>query len=168
MLRLLKERLFHSAREADMKRFLALTVFMVILICPVKAVKGSITDVYTEPLEPTDIEVITIVVSGLEGSGAVVITDSNFQREDSSLGLDIFITLGYYGVITPWSHSEVIGMLPANDYDLTVSTHYIGAYVGTDIYSTSFTVVPEPATLLLLTMGVVWIRVSKCKLCHKS
>jgi hypothetical protein len=149
-----------------MKRLL-LNIFILMLLCPVKAVKGDITDVHTDPTVPTDLEVITIIVSGLEGSHAVVITDSNFQREDTSLELNIYITQGYYAKITPWSYSEVIGTLPANEYDLTVSAHYTGAHIGTDTYLTSLTVVPEPATLLLLTMGAIWIRAGKRKKYHK-
>lgn len=127
-----------------MKIFQVLTVFMMMLLCSGKAVKGNITDVYTEPNQPTDIEVITIVVFGLEGSNPVLITDSDFQMEGNSVEINIFLFVGYYGMITPWSHSEIIGTLPAGEYNLTVNAYYSGAYTGTDTHLTSFIVVPTP------------------------
>jgi hypothetical protein len=148
-----------------MKRFLVLTFFIMALLWSVEVVKGSITDVYTEPMEPTDVEVITIVVSGIHGSGGILVEDSDFRMEDTSLELDIFFMLGPYGWIRPWSHSEVIGTLPANFYDLTVREYTYSqltkTYELSDTYLTGFTVVPEPATLLLLTVGAVWIRAGK-------
>ena len=148
-----------------MKRFLALTAFMVILICPVKAVRGgpvTIWDVYTDPMEPTNIEVITINVSGSGVSSAAWIDGSDFQIEGTSLGLDVFVRLGQYGVPSVWSHSEVIGTLPADFYDLTVRAYSYSqltkTYELSDTYLTGFTVVPEPATLLLLGFGAVMLK----------
>jgi hypothetical protein len=144
------------------------------LLCPVKMVKGmsvTIEDVYTEPMEPTYIEMITIVSSGLGYSGPIWIDDSDFRMEDTSLELDIFFTLGPYAWVTPWSYSEIIGTLPANDYDLVVRAYNYSLLTKTyeldDTYLTGFTVVPEPATILLLTTGAIWIRAGKRKTHHK-
>jgi hypothetical protein len=125
-----------------MKILKLLIVFIMMLPCSGKAVEWHITDAYIEPNQPTDIEVITIVVSGVEGSGPVLITDSDFQVKGNSLELNIFLLVGYYGMITQWSHSDIIGSLPADEYNLTVNAYYSGAYTGTDTYLISFTVVP--------------------------
>jgi len=134
-----------------MKRLLVLIVSMMTILCPVKVVKGmdvTIEEVYTDPNEPTDIEVITIVASGLGYSGPIWIDDSVFQMEGTSLELDIFFTLGPYAWVTPWSYSEGIGMLPADFYDLTVRAYSYSqltkTYELSDTYLTGFTVVPGP------------------------
>ena len=136
-----------------MKRLLLLTIAMMTILLFVKTARANITDVYTDPIEPTNIDVITIVVSGVEGSGAVLITGSDFQMEGTSLELNISLDVGIFAVVTPWSHSEIIGTLPADSYDLTVHGYYSGAFTGTDTYVTSFTVTPEPATIALLALG---------------
>jgi len=129
-----------------MKRLLVLTASMMMLLCSVKAVKGNINDVHIDPIEPTNIEVITIVVSGGEGAGPVWITDSVFQVGGTSLELDIFLEVGPFLAITPWSHEEIIGTLPVGSYDLAVTAHAdYGSHIETDTYLISFTVVPGPA-----------------------
>ncbi len=150
-----------------MKRLFLLAVVMMIL-CPVETAKGikdwniGINDVHTEPNQPTNRDSITIVVSGAWGSGPVFVDSSDFRMEGNSLELDIFFTLGYAGVVTPWSHSEVIGSLPANSYDLIVRgyVHNTGEpYSLADTYSISFTVMIEadveiePKTLNLQSKG---------------
>jgi hypothetical protein len=151
-----------------MKQLLLIAVVVMTILCSPKKTAGVwIEDVHTEPNQPTDVDIITIVASGKAGAGPVWIDDSVFRMEDTSLELDIFFTLGFYGMITPWTYSEIIGTLPANDYDLTVRGYnydeLAGNYFLSDTYLTGFTVVPEPATLLLLTMGAVWIRAGKRK-----
>lgn len=127
-----------------MKKLFLLTIMMTIL-CSVKTVRAVVTEVDIQPIEPTNIEVITIVVSGGEGAGPVWITDSVFQVEGTSLELDIFIEVGPFDVITPWSHSEIIGTLPVGSYDLAVTAHAdYGSHIETDTYLISFTVVPGP------------------------
>jgi hypothetical protein len=133
--------------------------FCTAFVLLVNSAEATITDVHILPEEPTIYDVITIVTSGVEGSGAVLIDSSNFDRVGTSLQLDIFLDVGVFQVITPWSHSEDIGTLPVGLYELTVQTLEQG--VVTDTYSTSFEVVPEPTTILLLGLGVIGIRISK-------
>lgn len=126
-----------------MKRLFLLIVIMT-AFWPMKTIKGSVTNVYTEPNQPTNRDSIAIVVSGVEGQGPVLITDSNFQMEGNSLELDIFLNVDFLDVVTPWSHTELIGTLPADTYSLTVNAYYSGSSTGTDTYLTSFTVFPGP------------------------
>ena len=141
----------------------AAVLVFVAFVCVVDSAKATITDVNILPEEPTVEDVITIAVSGWEGSGGVLITDSDLRMEGTSLELDIFLDVGFFQMITPWSHSEIIGTLPADSYNLTVNAYYSVAYTGTDTYSTSFAVVPEPASILLLLMGVVGVREGHCR-----
>ncbi|MHC4792616.1 MAG: hypothetical protein ACYS8Y_14545 [Planctomycetota bacterium] len=106
--------------------------------------EATITDVSVIPEQPTLEDIIIILTSGVEGAGGVSIVDSNFHMAGTSLELDIFINVGFWDVITPWSHSEIIGTLPANSYDLTVTVeaYYGGSHTEINTYSTSFTVVP--------------------------
>ena len=120
--------------------------------------QAVITDVFIFPEEPMVIDPITIITSGVEGSGGVVITSSSFLIDGTSLELDIFLDVGVYTVITPWSHSEDIGALLMGTYDLTVNTIVELQPVLNDTFFKSFEVVPEPATLLLLGAGSLVLR----------
>jgi len=140
-------------------RIMAAVMVCWIFVYMADLAEGTITDVSITPQQPMLEDAITIVTFGVESYGGVEIIDSDFQMEGTSLELDIFINVGLLDELTPWSHSEIIGTLPANSYDLTVTLDaYYGSHTEIDTYSTSFTVVPEPATVLLLVMGTVWVR----------
>jgi len=126
----------------------------------VDSAEATITDVHIVPEEPTINDVITIVTSGLEGSGPVFINDSVFLADETVLQLNIFLDLGPYTVVTPWSHSEDIGPLPTGFYELTVRT-FEDLQVA-DTYNMTFEVVPEPASIMLLCLGVLCIRTGYC------
>jgi hypothetical protein len=119
-----------------------------VLLCSTGLAQATITNVQIIPEQPILTDSIIISVNGIEGSGRVQITSTDFAINDNSLSLDISLSVGPYTVVTPWSHSEVIGTLPQGYYDLTVRTfdYYHGTLLGT--YPTvCFTVAPEPSTL---------------------
>jgi hypothetical protein len=147
--------MFFKEKEV-MKKGLWKIIFAILFLLPVCA-KAEITDVNIIPSIPTQIDPITILVSGVEGYGAVQITDTDFIVNGNMLSLDIYLNVGHYTVVTPWSHSEGIGLLPTEVYDLNVRT--LRQSVVTSTYSTSFEVVPEPATFVFLAAGLPAFRV---------
>ncbi|MHC5061884.1 MAG: PEP-CTERM sorting domain-containing protein [Planctomycetota bacterium] len=134
-----------------MKIRILLTAVVLILVSPL--VSAEITDVFISPQEPIEIDPITIITSGVENSGAVVIESSSFMIDGTSLELDIYLEVGSYTVMTPWQHSEDIGTLLMGTYDLTVNTINELEPEFNDTYYTSFEVIPEPATILLFGLG---------------
>lgn len=140
-----------------------LLLFGIGLAMSTMTAQAVITDVSILPEEPTAIDPITIITSGVEGSGGVVITNSNFLIDGTSLELDIFLDVGVFTVITPWSHPEDIGTLLMGTYDLTVNTIVELQPVLNDTYFISFEVVPEPTTAFLFGSGVVFILRKKHK-----
>lgn len=127
--------------------------------------KAVITDVEITPEEPTMEDIITIVTFGIEGIGPVEVTDSVFNITDKEIVLDISLDVGFLQVLTPWSHSEDIGTLPVGTYDLTVRTIVYSDVI--DSYFTTFQVVPEPGTALLLCFGMACVRQIKRKKSHQ-
>ena len=130
------------------------TTLLIALFCSImtKITEASIGEVYITPEIPSTTDLITIFASGTEGS-TVTIEDSDFLQDGTSLELDIFIIVGHLTIISPWEHSEVIGSLPAGTYNLTVSTFDKYDPIYNDTFSTTFEVVPEPASLLFLAAG---------------
>jgi hypothetical protein len=120
---------------------------------------ATITNVSISPGMPTFQDPITILVNGQEGAGPVQITDTDFFINDNSLILDLYLHVGFADIITPWSHSEVIGTLSFGNYDLTVNT--FADYYGT-IFENSlpinFAVVPEPNMLAIFSIALPFFR----------
>jgi hypothetical protein len=146
-------------------------IMAVVLVCmafvcvpdSAKALSVWITDSYVLPEEPTPVEVITIFASGGLADFDTPFDHSEFSIAQQSLQLDLFFGVGFHPAIGDWAHSEEIGTLPAETYSLTVRTFEPGFGLN-DTYTTSFTVVPEPTTILLFALGVIGLRITRCKL----
>ena len=112
------------------------------------------------PEAPTIHDSIDIISSAIAGSGPVAVENTLFQYDGTNLTLDLYLNVGMFTVMTPWSYTETIGTLPAGTYDLTVTAYYdYSGFIDSEDYFTSFEVViPEPASLLLLAFGGVLIR----------
>ena len=141
-------------------RIVSIFIFAIMLFSANLA-KAVITDVYILPELPKLDDAITISVSGVEPYGGVRITDSIFNIDGTSLGFDLYLTLGVAPVITPWSYSEDIGSLPMGTYELTVNTIFESEPFLNDTFFTAFEVIPEPSTFLFLTLGTVALRRKK-------
>ena len=128
-------------------------ITLTIMMCFSTSVNATITDVSIVPSLPTPLDVIFINVLGQESSGPVFIEDTDFRQDGMSLELDISLDVGAFLVITPWSHTENIGTLPAGVYDLTVNTIVELEPFRNDTSFTRFEVVPEPGTLVLFGLG---------------
>ncbi len=135
-----------------------IVVMMVVLGIVGGFAQGSITNVDILPEEPTEIDLITIFVSGGEPYSGVLITDSIFNIEDSLLELDLFLTVGVITVPTSWTYLEDIGTLAIGNYDLTVNTFFEFEPILNDTFYTTFEVVPEPTTVLFLALGMAMVR----------
>lgn len=139
-----------------MKRKIVKVITLTIIMCFSTSVNATITDVSIVPSLPTPLDVISIDISGEESTGDVSVAGTDFRQDGVLLELDIFLDVGVFQVVTPWSHTENIGTLPVGRYDLTVRTLEDG--IETYTYPTSFEVVPEPTTILLLGIGAIVIR----------
>jgi hypothetical protein len=149
-----------------MKTKQAIRITVILLVCGVficiadnsEAVIGYVDII---PGEPTINDEISIFVSGGEPYGPVDITDSIFNINGKSLGLDLYLDVGFLTVVTPWTHSEEIGFFPAGTYNLTVNTFDESRPIHNDTFETSFTVIPEPTSFILVTLGSIIIRTKK-------
>jgi hypothetical protein len=115
------------------------------------------------PDNPTIYDSINITSSGIAGSGGVIVEDTSFQIIGTDLTYEIFLKVGPLTVITPWSYTEDVGILPVGTYDLTVTAYYdYGGFTASEEYFTSFEVViPEPASIFLLGAGLIFCRRKK-------
>jgi len=117
--------------------------------------KAVIDEVYITPEIPSTKDTITIFVSGIQGSGPVEINNTELFIDEYSLELDIFLTVGFLTWVTPWDYSEGIGTLSAGTYNLLVKTDQPTMSGLEDTYSITFEVIPEPTTLLFLSVGLL-------------
>jgi hypothetical protein len=126
-------------------------------------------------------EYVTIYITGYNVGSETITLGFGTLSQASYLMDDVYDWYAHhyhyggvsYRVIEPgedYTWTLVHDSVDIGYYPLTVGTHSVKGEVVDYGYSplVEFEVIPEPATLLLLTMGAVWIRVSKCKPCHKS
>ena len=136
-----------------------ITFLIVAVICLffTSMLKAGITEVYIIPDSPTVSDDITIFVDGIESNGPVEIFNTEFSQTGYDLNYNLFLTVGFLTQITPWDNSENIGSLSPGIYELSVNTYVTSHPEYNDTYSFSFEVVPEPASLLFLMTGYVFI-----------
>ena len=118
---------------------------------------ASITDVEILPETLTIYDSLNILVSGVENF-SINISDSLLTVDNTSIELDIYLQEGMLPVVTQWSHSEELGLLSIGIYDLTVNTINEMEPDFDDTYYTSFEVIPEPTTALLLGSAFIILR----------
>ena len=140
-----------------MRTKILISVIVLLIGIFVLPAQASITSVAVQPEIPTINDDISLLISGVE-SGSMEIVDTSLIINEMLLELDIYIRYGMLPVVTPWSHSENIGMLPIGTYDLTVSMFVESRPDLDDTFTTSFEVVPEPGTMILLGLGGLLIR----------
>ncbi|MCK5581435.1 MAG: PEP-CTERM sorting domain-containing protein [Candidatus Omnitrophica bacterium] len=135
---------------------LVFTLFVITCVC-VSLQAGIIDDVQVTPENPTISDSIEINVFATLPYGEVPYSTEVIIYDNK---VDLDITFGGYGLpaVTSWHHTENIGTLDIGTYDLVVTTSDTTKPGWDDTYSTSFEVVPEPATLLLFGLGGILIR----------
>ena len=120
--------------------------------------QAEITAVQINPLAPTQFDPIEVITDGIETAGPVFINNAVFNVNGNNLQLDIHLEVGVLAVITPWSYTHNIGTLHVGTFDLTVNAIDDYTLFNTGTYTTSFEVVPEPASILMLAIGALFCR----------
>ena len=143
-----------------MKIRLLLMIAVLLMGVFVLPLQAYITDVTIQPEAPTTTDFLSVLVSGEENFN-ISVSDYFLTIDETLLELDIHLQEGMMPVVTPWSHTEGVGILPVGTYDLTVNTWIASSPTFNDTYYTSFEVVPEPTTLLLISTGILCLRRKK-------
>lgn len=129
-----------------------------------------IDSVIINPPSPGPLETISVVTDGWSGTNFIGVDYTDFLQIDHSLELDIYCSVGLLTIVDSFHHTELLETFSPGDYDLTVRTFSsLGGnpYEYGDTFVTSFTVIPEPTTFLLLGFGAVMLR-RKTQLPHNS
>lgn len=131
------------------------TQLLVFSVVQAHAAYIPIFNVEVSPLPPSIGEDILIYVDGEAGRPPLSYS-SQVNINTDIIVLDIYFNVfAASTVITPWDHVENIGPLDSGVYNLTVNTYNNPGGIGelVDSSQTDFTVIPEPASGLLLTLG---------------
>jgi hypothetical protein len=131
-----------------------------------------ITSIDVAPANPVWPQPVRLLASGWEGYITNEFDHSLWRQEGSAIAWDLFFSGPDYGlpVVWEWSFEQPVGTLPPGVYSLEVRTCLSGlttpsSPVLVDYRYKSFTVLPEPATLLLLALAglaVMWRRDRPC------
>jgi len=117
-----------------------------------------IEDVDITPQVPTMLDIINIDVLGGASCSGSQVEYSEFSRNGTSLQLDLFVDVGILTIPSTWSHLKQVGPFDAESYSLTVRAFEYQDGTLKDTYTVDFPVVPEPCTLVFLTIGLPVLR----------
>ena len=153
-----------------MKRKITIIIAAMVLACSVSGspIQIHIEDVDITPQVPTILDIINIdVLGGASGSDSQV-EYSEFSQDGTSLQLDLFVGVGILTIPSTWTHLEQLGPFEADSYSLSVRAFEYQDGTLKDTYpTTSFEVVPEPATFVFFALGLLIARpLSRIKTRH--
>ena len=144
-----------------MKRKIVIIIAAMVLA---NSASGSPIQIHIEnvditPPEPTILDIINIDVLGSASGSGSQVEYSEFSQDGTSLQLDLFVDVGDLTVPSTWTHLEQLGPFDAGSYSLTVRAFEYQDGTYKDTYpAVEFTVVPEPATIALLGLGLLVVR----------
>lgn len=135
--------------------------FVLVLMLATSLVNAGIIDnVQVTPESPTISDSIEVNVFATLSYGEIPYS-TEVTMLNNQVKIDIVFSGSGLPAITSWQHTENIGSLDIGTYDLVITTTKISSPGWDDEYTTEFTVVPEPASVLLLSLGAFFIRRKK-------
>jgi hypothetical protein len=147
----------------QMKKISVILAVLLIIACQASANSVGLTGVSITPSQISNTDPITFNISGWAGHTSSWVDHDVFSQNGTSLQLDVYIDMGDLGAFSYWYDSKPLQPLSQGTYSLEVRA--FDAKPGSPFYGTvqdtrnaSFTVTPEPATLLLLGLGGLILR----------
>jgi len=144
-----------------MKRKIIKVITLTIIMC--FSASSSATSVWIDsvdviPEQPLETDIITFDIVGRASSSPSEVAYDEFTQNGTSLQLDLYVNMGILTMISDWTYSKDISPLLTGTYTLEVRAFDNYDETLQDTYVFNFTVVPEPTTLLLLTLGGILLR----------
>ncbi|MHC4097543.1 MAG: PEP-CTERM sorting domain-containing protein [Planctomycetota bacterium] len=151
-----------------MKRKVVLIIALTIMIFSTSTATAIwIDSVDVIPEQPLEIDIITFDIFGTAGFSPSEVEHDEFYQNGTSLRLDLYFNRTVLPAFSDWTHSKVIQPLPPETYTLQIRTFDNDNGTLWDTYTVDLSVVPEPATLVLLCFGASFARQIKRKKSHQ-
>ena len=150
-----------------MKRKIVIVLTLAIIIyfsTSAAATTVGIVAVDMSPQEPSETDIITFDIVGQASSWPSEVGYDEFTQNGMSLQLDLYVDVGTIAMISDWTYEKQIGTLSAGTYSLEVRAfdNYDDTLQYTYPDPVYFTVVPEPATMVLLGLGGILMFKNRC------
>jgi len=141
------------------KKILMIFAVLLIFVCQVSAKTFDILNVDVVPSQPLDTDLITFNISGWAAHAPSFVDYEVYSPNGTSLRLDLYLDVWGLDAESNWTYSKQIQPLVQGIYSLEVNAfdNWTGnPWYGTlqDTYTVNFTVVPEPATIALFSLGL--------------
>jgi len=145
------------------KKILMIFAVLLIFVCQASAKTFDILSVDVVPTQPLDTDLITFSISGWAAHAPCFVDYEVYSPNGTSLRLDLYVDQSGGRYESYWNYSKQIQPLSLGIYNLEVKAFdnsFIFGSPGTlqDTYNVSFTVVPEPATIVLLGLSLSFLR----------
>ena len=142
-------------------KILMIFAILLVFVCQASAVPYvDILSINVIPSQPLNTDLITFSISGWAAGTPSWVDYDLFSQNGTSLQLDLYVNQGAGRYESYWNYSKQIQPLSPGIYNLEVKAFdnsFIFGSPGTlqDTYNANFTVVPEPASAVMLGIGAV-------------
>jgi hypothetical protein len=147
--------------EKKLAKIVLAILFVFVYHVPAATVVIDTIDIV--PIQPISTDLITFNITGSAGTSSSYVEHDVLSQNGTSLQLDLYVKAGVITTPSNWTYSRQLQPLLPATYALELRAFDYWTGTLQDTHTVDFTVVPEPATLAFLAIGLPIFRILRRK-----